>query len=35
MPRYAPCCHSVRECGTLVQLERAVDNLLRNTGSNG
>lgn len=35
MPRYAPCCHTVRECGTLVQLERAVDNLLRNTGSNG
>ena len=35
MPRYAPHCHTVRECGTLVQLERAVDNLLRNTGSNG
>jgi uncharacterized protein len=31
MPRYAPCCHSLRECGTLVQLERAVDSLLRNT----
>lgn len=30
MPRYAPCCHSLRECGTLVQLERAVDSLLRN-----
>ncbi|WP_293395929.1 VWA domain-containing protein [Nevskia sp.] len=35
MPRYAPCCHTVRECGTLVQLERAVDSLLRSTGSNG
>jgi len=35
MPRYAPCCHTVRECGTLVQLERAIDSLLRSTGSNG
>lgn len=35
MPRYAPCCHSVRECGNLVQLERAIDSLLRSTGSNG
>lgn len=29
MPRYAPCCHTLRECGTLLQLERAVDSLLR------
>lgn len=35
MPRYAPCCHVVRECGTLAQLERAVDGLLRSTGGNG
>lgn len=32
MPRYAPLCHTVRECGTLAQLERAVDGLLRSTG---
>lgn len=35
IPRYAPCCDSVRECGSLVQLERAIDSLLRSTGSNG
>lgn len=28
MLRYAPCCHAVHTCGTLGQLERAVDNLL-------
>lgn len=31
MLRYAPCCHAVHECGTLGQLGRAVDNLLRKT----
>ncbi|MDT0496155.1 VWA domain-containing protein [Algiphilus sp. W345] len=28
MQHYAPCCHAVHECGTLAQLERAVDRLL-------
>lgn len=34
MPRYIPCCHLVRECGTLAQLERAIDGLLSTAGGN-